>query len=334
MKKLLSFLFFIISFTTLRAQDVHYSMYDFSPLILNAGETGYFEGDWRGTANFREQWKSLGDPFQTISAAYDQHLYMLPGQFSVGLLFINDRSGNIDLINNRIALSFAYKKETAVWDYSVGVQTGLVLKSFGLNGTTFPEQYNDNIGAFDPSLPLSEQNLGNQRNYFNLNAGGLVVRKFRSGQVKLGISAMHLNSPDVSFFEREEKLEPRLNTYIQVRKDLASNLFVRPMILLARHNGAQELLLGGDVGLYAPESDFVDEIFLGIDVRDGFNRNGDAFIASLGFAMDNFTVGLAYDINYSGLNESTNNRGAIEVSLIYISPSTAIKQITIPCDRF
>jgi hypothetical protein len=106
------------------------------------------------------------------------------------------------------------------------------------------------------------------------------------------------------------------------------------MILLARHNGAQELLLGGDVGLYAPESDLVDEIFLGIDVRDGFNRNGDAFIASLGFAMENFTVGLAYDINYSGLNESTNNRGAIEVSLIYISPSTAIKQITIPCDRF
>lgn len=329
---LLTFAFFSVAI--LRAQDVHFSMYDFAPLSLNAAETGYFDGDWRGVVNFREQWKSLGDPFQTVSASYDQNLYFLPGKFSAGFMYISDRSGSVGLNHNRFHLSLAYKKETAVWDYSVGAQLGLIVKSFGLDGTTFPEQYNDNIGAFDPSLPLSEQNLGNQTSFFDMNLGGLVVRKFATGQAKLGLSAHHLNAPDVSFFGNRDKLSPRTNAYVQIEKDLANSLFVRPMLLLSWHNKAQKLLLGGDIGLYTPNSEFVQEIFLGVDVRDGFDRNGDAFIASMGFAINDFRVGLGYDVNYSSLKNQTNNRGAIELSFIYISPSTAIKKITIPCDRY
>lgn len=334
MKRFLFAIAFIVLFAKSYSQDVHFSMYNFSPLTLNAAETGYFEGDWRGIVNYREQWKSLGDPFQTVAASYDQNLYFLPGQFSAGFVFINDRSGNIGLNHNRFLLSLAYKKESPVWDYSFGAQLGIIIKSFGLDGTTFPEQYNDNIGAFDPGLPLSEQNLGNQKTYFDLNLGGLVVRKFDGGQVKLGISTHHLNSPDVSFFDNKINLNPRLNTYVQVRKDLASSLFVRPLILWASHNKANQLVMGGDVGIYTSQSDFVNELYIGVDVRDGFDRNGDAFIASLGFGIDNFDVALSYDLNYSSLSDQTNNRGAIELGIIYTSPSTAIKKITIPCDRY
>lgn len=335
MKRLIFFItcFSVLSLTS-KAQDVHFSMYDFAPLSLNAAETGYFEGDWRGVVNFREQWKSLGDPFQSVAASYDQNLYFLPGQFSAGFLFVSDRSGSIGLNHNRFLVSLAYKKETPTWDCSAGIQIGAVVKSFGLDGATFPEQYNDNIGSFDSSLPLSEQDLGNQTTYFDMNLGGLVVRKFATGKVKLGVSAHHLNAPDVSFFDNQDNLSPRTNAYIQVEKDLANSLFVRPMLLMSWHNKAQKVLIGGDVGLYTPNSDFVQEIFLGVDVRDGFDRNGDACIASMGFAINDFRVGMAYDVNYSSLKNQTNNRGAIELSLIYISPSTAIKKITIPCDRY
>ncbi|MEM9050495.1 MAG: PorP/SprF family type IX secretion system membrane protein [Bacteroidota bacterium] len=332
--RLYSTLIFVLILSFARAQDVHYSMYDFSPLSLNPAETGYFQGDWRGVVNFREQWKSLGDPFQSVAASYDQNLYFLPGQFSAGFLFINDQSGDIGLNHNRFLLSLAYKKESVLWDYSAGLQIGLITKSFGLDGTTFPEQYNNDIGGFDPSLPLSEQNLGNQTSYFDLNLGGLAVRKFATTYVKIGLSAHHLNSPDVSFFDNKDNLSPRTNGYVEVKKDLPSALFVRPMLLLSFHNKAQQVLMGGDIGLYTPNSEYVKELWVGVDVRDGFDRNGDAFIASLGFVVSDFRVGLGYDINYSSLQDQTNNRGAIELSLVYVSPSTAIKKITIPCDRY
>lgn len=330
---LLAFLLVLAISTS--AQDIHFSMYDFAPLALNPAETGYFEGDWRGAVNFRQQWKSIGDPFQTVAAAYDQNLYFLPGQFSAGVFFVNDQSGSVGLNHNRAYLSLGYKKETALWDFSFGVQAGMIVKSFQLDGTTFPEQYNDNIGAFDANLPLSEQGLGNQRTYFDMNIGGIVTQKFETATVKLGVSASHVNSPDVSFFDNDEKLPARLNTYIQFNKNFSASYFIRPVVIVATQNKAQELLIGGDIGMYTgSERNSVREIYVGLDTRDGFDRNGDAFIASLGIAWSDFRFGLAYDINYSALKSATNNRGAIEFSVVYMSPSTAIKKITIPCDRY
>ncbi len=288
-----------------KGQDLHFSLADYSPLTLNAGETGAFDGDWRVTGNYRQQWKSIGKPFQTIAAAYDLQIYALPGQFSAGLVIVNDQSGAIDLINNRVYLSVGFAHN------------------------------NDNIGMYDPTLSLSESNLSNQTNYFDLNAGLVAERKLKSGSIKGGFSVQHVNAPNVSFFNNKDQLTQRFNSYVKWSHDFDSDVFIRPMILVSTIQKAQELVFGGDVGLYVSDSpNGVKEISLGIDLRNGFNRNADAYIASIGVVIGDFRAALAYDVNYSNLNQATNNRGAIEFSLIYISPSTAIKYITIPCDRY
>lgn len=318
-----------------KGQDLHFSLADYSPLTLNAGETGAFDGDWRVTGNYRQQWKSIGQPFQTIAAAYDQQIYVLPGQFSAGLVIVNDQSGVIDLVNNRVYLSIGYAHNTPLWSFSAGIQPGFVMKSYNLNGTSFPEQYNNNIGQFDPSMTLSETNLSNQTSYFDLNAGLVAERKLESGSLKGGFSVQHINSPDVSFFDDKDKLAQRFNSYVKWSHNFESDIFIRPMILVSTIRKAQELLVGGDVGIYVSDSpNGVKEISMGIDVRNGFNRNADAYILSLGLGIKNFKAALAYDVNYSNLDEATNSRGAIELSVIYISPSTAIKRIIIPCDRY
>lgn len=334
MRLILSFIL-VLSVVVVQSQDLHFSLPDYSPLTLNAGETGVFDGDWRVAGNYRQQWKSIGKPFQTIAAAYDQQIYALPGQFSAGVVVVNDQSGVIDLINNRVYLSLGYAHNTPLWTFSAGIQPGFVIKSYNLNGTTFPEQYNVNIGMFDATLPFSESNLSNQTNYFDLNAGLVAERKLKSGSVKGGFSVQHVNAPNVSFFESKEPLAQRFNTYVKWSHDFGSDVFIRPMLLVSTIRKAQELVFGGDVGLYISDSpNGVKEISLGIDLRNGFNRNADAYIASIGMVISNFRAALAYDVNYSSLNQATNNRGAIELSLIYISPSTAIKHITIPCDRY
>ncbi len=327
--------FLVFSALLVKGQDLHFSLSDYSPLTLNAGETGAFDGDWRATGNYRQQWKSIGQPFQTIAAAYDQQIYALPGQFSAGMIVVNDQSGVIDLVNNRVYLSLGHAYNTPLWTFSVGVQPGFVMKSYNLNGTTFPEQYNSDIGQFDPGLTLSETNLANQTSYFDLNAGLVAERKLPSGSLKGGLSIQHINAPDVSFFDNREKLSQRTNAYLRWNHDFDSDVFIRPMVLVSTLQKAQEFLFGGDVGMYVSDSpNGVKEIFLGIDLRNGFNRNADAYIASIGLVINNFRAALAYDVNYSNLDQATNSRGAIELSLIYISPSTAIKRVIIPCDRY
>ncbi len=327
-------LILFISVFSAKGQDVHFSMYDFSPLTMNPAETGVYDGDWRAIINYREQWKAIAKPYQTISAAYDQNVYGLPGQFSAGLIFLSDNSGAVDLSQNRFYLSLGYKKETSVWTYSAGLQAGFVSKSFNLSSTSFPEQYNQTIGAFDPNLPNSESRLSNQTGYFDLNVGGLVSRKFKNSILTGGVSFFHLNRPDVSFFDNKDNLPIRSNTYVNWRINTANGLFFKPSILVSTAKKAQEWVMGGDAGLMFSNGPGLREVFLGIDMRDGINRNGDAFIASIGVAYGDFTVGIAYDINHSSVDQATNNRGAFELSVIYISPSTAIKKITIPCDRY
>ncbi len=328
-------LILVLSALLVKGQDIHFSLVDFSPLTLNAAETGVFDGDWRLSGNYRQQWKSIGQPFQTIAAAYDQKIYALPGEFSAGLVVVNDQSGTIDLTNNRAYLSLSYAYTAPFWTFSAGIQPGIVLKSYNLNGTSFPEQYNSEIGMFDSKLPLSESNLANQTSYFDINAGLVAERKLKSGSVKAGFSVHHINAPNVSFFENKEQLAQRFNTYLNWNHDINSDIFIRPLILVSTLGKAQEIVFGTDLGLYVANSpNGVKEIFLGLDLRNGFNRNADAYIASIGLAINNFKAALAYDVNYSNLDQATNNRGAIEISLIYISPSTAIKRIIIPCDRY
>ncbi len=331
--------FLLISFIAgtllLQSQDVHFSQYDLSPLSLNPAETGAFDGDWRAAINYRQQWKAIGKPFQTVAASYDQNIYSLPGNFSAGLLFIGDQSGTIDLAHNRAYLSLGYKVIKGDLTMSAGFQAGYVSKNYNLSGTTFPEQYNSDIGLFDPNMALSEKGLGNQTGYLDLNVGVLAERKFENAVITAGFSLLHLNRPNVSFFDQKDQLPERYNTYVRWKQDISNNLYIRPTFLMSLHSKAQELVFGGDFGMYFSENDAgVREAYVGIDLRNGVERNGDAFITSVGFLYQNFHFGFAYDVNYSSLDRITNNRGAFEISVIYISPSTAINRITIPCDRY
>ena len=55
MVKRLVIVFLVIS-SVAKAQDIHFSQWMFSPLNLNPGETGAYEGDYRVVGNYRSQW--------------------------------------------------------------------------------------------------------------------------------------------------------------------------------------------------------------------------------------------------------------------------------------
>ncbi len=48
-----------LAFSSLQAQDIHYSQFGNSPLNVSPALTGAFDGDTRFGANFRSQWSNV-----------------------------------------------------------------------------------------------------------------------------------------------------------------------------------------------------------------------------------------------------------------------------------
>ena len=77
------------------AQDPHFSQYHSSPLTLNPAMTGFFEGDFRLSGNYRQQWWSLGTPFITGTVSYEQRIMkakLKNDVFGIGVLGLYDQS--------------------------------------------------------------------------------------------------------------------------------------------------------------------------------------------------------------------------------------------------
>ena len=64
-------IFLVLGFFTIKAQDIHFSLWDMSPLNLNPAMTGQFDGDYRFNGNHRNQWSSVTVPFTTYSLSGD-----------------------------------------------------------------------------------------------------------------------------------------------------------------------------------------------------------------------------------------------------------------------
>lgn len=319
----------------LRAQDIHFSVFDMSPLTLNPAQTGNMLGDRRFSNSYRNQWKAIGKPLQTFAAAYDQRLYFLPGNVGAGIIFINDQSGGIDLTENKIMLSAAAKFYKGVNSLSLGAQIGYCTKFISLGDVTFPEQYNRDIGQFDTRLINGETKLGLRRSYADVNAGLLYNHPTANGKVQLGTAVFHLNQPDDSFLRNGDGLKIRYSVNAQLIHRFNEKWYIRPSLLLMTLQKAQDLMVNALGGIALPNNELgVMRTWFGVAVRTGVNRNGDAAIPMAGLEFKFFEVAMAYDVNFSELQVATNNRGAFELSFIYTGRSTSIDNRMIPCDRF
>ena len=54
-----------------KAQDIHFSQLYETPLYLSPANTGFFNGYVRAIANYRNQWASMNNAFQTMAFSLD-----------------------------------------------------------------------------------------------------------------------------------------------------------------------------------------------------------------------------------------------------------------------
>ena len=313
-------------------QETQYSLFHTSPVYINPANTGNFVGDWRLGANYRNQWASIGDPFQTASISYDQHFFLMNQTVSAGLFLFSDYTGPKGLSFTKAYASLAYGYQIRENYLSAGLQVGYVFGSIGGDRTS-PSQWDAATGYFNPNNSAGTP-MDDRVQYMDVNLGIHWKRNISLFEPSVGVAFHHLNAPKISFYSSDEPLPMRMNVSVDAKTKLSDEYFVTPRILYSQQGNTSLSIIGIEAGtqLFGSRS-AVKEIRGGVHFRNGISETIDAFSIVAGAHINRIDVSIAYDVNVSGLSNYSGNRGAFEFSIIYKSISTVLNSYSIPCDR-
>lgn len=336
MKKKIHFLFCIAVCTVLSSvafgQDTHFSQFDFSPLHQNAANTGKFKGDYRFTAIYRNQYKSVTVPYKTIGASLDANIGLnndKRGYWSAGLVVEQDKTGDGNYGTLDLDFSVAYNyflDDDKNHLITIGLQPGLMQHKLDFDNFYFGNQYDSTF--YDPNLPNNETLDRSKNSLFNINTGLYYTFKFAEGSdVNAGMGLHHLNKPNLSFYGDREPLAMRLTGEFIANLKLTEQIYLHPQVLYYSQNKFQQINAGANVSLRTSKSEFKSYRFsLG-----AFYRVKDAVIGRVGVGYNNWDLGFAYDVNTSDLKRASNNRGAYEIALKYIITKVKPVKKSPPC---
>jgi type IX secretion system PorP/SprF family membrane protein len=325
-----------------QAQDVHFTQFEASPLILNPSFTGGFDGQWRAAAVYRNQWSSVTVPFVTYAASFDLPVatdISTDDYLAVCAQVYNDKAGDGNLTNFTGLVSVAYGKYLGAKAnnlVSLGVQAGYSEKSLDLSRLYFGDEFLN--GNFQPGTSAEYPYLNNKVNFFTVNAGLSYQAKFSDNfGLVLGVGGNNLNQPKESLAKKQNSdvgLGMRYNGQLGIIAYLGDKFSIRPAVLYQSQSTATELVAGSEFNYIVGNPDvrtWATKVFL-----SGYYRNSDAIMAAVGMEFKGFRFGISYDYNISSLKNASNGNGGFEISLRYIAPNLidfAHKKAQ-PCARF
>jgi type IX secretion system PorP/SprF family membrane protein len=316
------------------AQDIHFTQIQASPLQINPANTGVTYASLRLVNNYRNQWRTIEAPYNTIGVSLDKGLHIRNQNFGIGGLMLHDVSSPYELSVNKFYLSAGYSKFYRNHQFSVGLQPGMVFKHINTANLTFHSQFDQNTGQFDPSLPSNEDNLQEKATYFDLNFGFLWRARIRNFRPSAGFSVFHLTRPVEGFFSGidSSRLAFRYNLHGSVLIPLPGNFDITPAILYSAVPGSNAFIGGGILG-FSLENPLlaIQRIYtLGL-FRANPARNFDALMIGAGLQSKRLEVAVSYDMNLSSIRKVNNFYGAFEVSLIFRSIIFKSKDLAEPC---
>jgi type IX secretion system PorP/SprF family membrane protein len=163
--------------------------------------------------------------------------------------------------------------------------------------------------------------------YIDLNAGFLYNGSTSDrNNFYLGISMYHINRPRQNFTGNNYVLNPRTTIHGGAYFALSPTTTLHTSAIHMRQAGTSSTVVGGAFQFSAnPTADKPVSLYAGSWVR--FN---DALIPYVGLEFNDLRIGVSYDLTTSTLQTASQNRGGIEVSLIYVRRPSDERPIKCP----
>ncbi len=317
------------------AQDLHFSQYFNSPLLVNPANTGFIpDGDHRLGINYRNQWANIGNPYKTFSVFGDGQFFgerFENGWLGIGGALLRDVAGSGDLTTTRAFGSVAYHQAIGLGSLvSAGFNLGYVNKRVDFTKLTFDNQWNGKF--FDITAPSGEPFVTNQVSYFSLQAGlNYAYYPNANTYINIGFSASNINRPKESFFTDglvDTRIAGRLTTFLNASFRASDAWILNPNVYVSKMTTAWEVVVGGtaqrDLG-----GNGNTQLIMG-----AYYRVGDALIPVIGLRKSGYNFTFSYDATSSSLKNYNQGRGAYEMSIVKQGLIDKSKDIKCPAVRF
>ncbi len=328
----------ISNLETLRAQDVHFSQFTQTPLLINPGATGVFNGGFRGVINYRNQWSAFGSGYKTYAASFDAPITKKNSKGSylgLGGNFYKDAAGTSNFGNLNIGISSAAVLAVASnQTVSLGLQAAYGQYSANLSGLSWGNQFSGE--GFDTQVNSNENFALRSSKYFDLSSG--IYYEFKNTSASflgsdmtnfnVGIAGYHLNQPKQSFLsDTEDVLPMKIVAQVAGTFDVAeSKLALVPSLFYAKQRSFNETTAGMLVKIKMGKAATKYSGFFkqGAVYFGGHYRFNDAIIPQVRLEFSDYMIGVSYDYNTSTLSSVTGGNGGLEISIKYVNRPKAL----------
>lgn len=312
----------VVFFSTVEAQDLHFSQFFNSPLTTNPANTGFIpDANYRVGINYRNQWSSVPVPYKTFSAYGDAQLLRdkwYYGWLGVGGVILQDEAGPGILKSTQVYGSIAYHQLLGNSSLlTTGFNAGIVQKRIDVTGLTFPSQFNDTFGKwfFDAQLPSGENFSNTSIHYFDLQAG-MNYAYFPTDNIYLnaGFSVQHINTPKETFLlNGNNQIDRRYIAFLNGSVKVSDNVILNPNAYYTNQRGASEMVFGSWAAYNLSGEGGAYQLLGGL-----YYRLNDAAIGVIGYQLKQWRVMFSYDMTTSSFSAADQHHGAYELSLTYL----------------
>ncbi len=307
-------LLLILLFGKLYGQEIHFSQINNQPLLVNPAQAGLFEGSLRLMAGYRNQGASISVPYTTYTAGADAHLEpkgLNHSAIGLGLNMYNDNAGEGSLRTTSGYFTASFIRGFDQEDHfkaALGFSVGIINRSINFSQLVFDSQWNGTI--FDPDVASHEPYTSNSLFAPDFGFCGMISWKMNERFIlKTGAAMNHLNRPKLTFYEAENRLEPKLTVHALAEMKINELLVISPGIFYAGQQDADELMLGSGFSVTHENMQFITGLWYRWE-RD--------LVPQVGFLYNDLLIEFSYDVNISKLHIASNYRGGLEVSIVKI----------------
>ncbi|MFQ3574844.1 MAG: PorP/SprF family type IX secretion system membrane protein [Cytophagales bacterium] len=309
------------------SQDLHFTQFYSTPLIVNPANTGRFNDDARLSFIHRRQWASLNSDFISTALSADFNLrtkWLKKDKIGFGVVGYHDDLAQGMLRTNAVHLSGAYHRmldDARRHRLSGGLQLGYSQKTIDDANLVFGNQYRNFV--YDPNLPNNESFGGLRSGKFDVQTG-FAYQFVISPKLDwtTGLSFFQIHQPKESILTNSNATQNRLGRRwlgtTGINYKISDAVMVSPQIMYMRQSKASDFNFGGFFTFTLPSATLI-QLFAG-----GFYRASDAAIALVGARVKNLDMKFTYDAttsdarNIRGADFATNKPvGAYEFSLTY-----------------
>lgn len=320
MKSLYSFLFGILFSVSVYGQDPLFSQSTYIIETINPGFSG-FEDSGRSYLGLihRTQWPNLDLKINTQYFFWNESFdYGDRLGFGLGMSALHHSESFTNYSLSQINFNYAHRVNlNNGWYFRPAIELGIGYKDFAFGNLLLSDQININTGTINSSSIDPYANIVENIFFFDVSTGYVFERKVRNGiNYWIGISAKHLNRPNISFVDGE-------NLPLDIFYSFHGNIrfpFLRDSDVQLVGNFMQQ----GQFNRFdfGPLFYLNNRVLLGLNlVTNPAKNNGNNQLLTsvngfVGLEYDNFRFGLSYDYNTTKIGQTY---GVYEFSVTYLS---------------